>query len=68
MRALWINRTNASWIDAMGEGPTWIFKSFSELATFDPEHVDQDGCIDRFASDILVYYNWLLSILYTTPY
>ena len=40
MRALWINRTNASWIDAMGEGPTWIFKSFSELATFDPEHVD----------------------------
>ncbi len=40
MRALWINRMNAAWIDAMGEGPTWIFKSFSELATFDPKQVD----------------------------
>ena len=35
MRALWINRTNADWVDQLGEGPTWIFKSFSELASFD---------------------------------
>jgi len=36
MRAVWINRTNAHWIDQLGQGPTWIVKSFSELATFDP--------------------------------
>ena len=36
MRALWINRTNANWIDQLGQGPTWIVKSFSELTTFDP--------------------------------
>lgn len=36
MRALWINRTGANWIDQLGEGPTWTVKSFSELATFDP--------------------------------
>ena len=36
MRALWINRTNAGWQDQLGDGPTWIFKSFSELAKFDP--------------------------------
>jgi 2-haloacid dehalogenase len=36
MRAMWINRTNAGWQDQLGEGPTWTFKSFSELAMFDP--------------------------------
>jgi len=40
MRALWINRTNAGWVDAMGDGPTWIFKSFSQLAKFDPKQVE----------------------------
>jgi 2-haloacid dehalogenase len=40
MRSLWINRTIAGWVDAMGEGPTWTFKSFAELANFDPKHVD----------------------------
>jgi len=36
MRAVWISRTNTSWIDQLGEGPTWIVKSFSELTAFDP--------------------------------
>jgi FMN phosphatase YigB (HAD superfamily) len=36
MRSLWINRTNTSWVDQLGDGPTWIFKSFAELAKFDP--------------------------------
>ena len=37
MRAIWINRANAGWIDQLGGGPTWIFKSFAELAKFHPE-------------------------------
>jgi 2-haloacid dehalogenase len=36
MKALWINRTNVGWQDQLGEGPTWTFKSFSELDMFDP--------------------------------
>jgi len=36
MRALWINRTGAKWMDQLGDGPTWIVERFSELATFDP--------------------------------
>ena len=34
MEALWINRTNGGWIDQLGDGPTWIAKSFAELAKF----------------------------------
>jgi 2-haloacid dehalogenase len=34
MKALWINRTNGGWIDQLGDGPTWIAKSFAELAKF----------------------------------
>ena len=39
MRSIWINRTNTGWQDQLGDGPTWIFKSFSELAHFDPMQV-----------------------------
>ena len=36
MRSIWINRTNGGWSDQLGDGPTWIMKSFAELAKFDP--------------------------------
>lgn len=38
MRAAWINRsTTGGWCDQLGEGPTWTFNSFSELAKFVPD-------------------------------
>jgi FMN phosphatase YigB (HAD superfamily) len=36
-RALWIDRPNKGWKDQLGDAPTWIKTSFSDLSTFDPK-------------------------------